>query len=165
MFVLVWVLFSGVESNDRHTLSFPIPSFPVPLRLPSPLGFLPAPYRFTIKPSSHRPLLGSKTSTFSRSLIFYFLTSSTNPFSKSLLYVAESTKRGISDSAKLLTLKLCDDCNYSISTGILFKVQKPSVCRIDFDKLSLFNSLHRASIFGVDQIIVCSVGVGGCGTN
>lgn len=165
MLILVWVLFSEVKSNGGHTLSFPISSFPVPLRLPSPRGFLPAPYRFTIKPSSHRPLLGSKTSTFSRSLIFYFLTFSTNPFSKSLLDIAESTKRGISDPAKLLTLRLRDDRNYSISTGILFKVQEPSVCRIDFDKLSLFNSLHRASIFGIDQIIVCSVAVGGCNIN
>jgi len=33
------------------------------------------------------------------------------------------------------------------SAGILSKTQKPRVYLVDFDKLALFNGLHRASIF------------------
>lgn len=159
------LLWSLIEQQAHTFFSNSLLSCPVPLQFPSPRGFLPAAYQFTIKQSSHRPLSRSRTSSLSRSPIPHLSTLSTHPFSNSLLYIAESTKRGISDSAKLLALRLREDFHYSISTRILFKVQKPGVSRIDFDKLSLFGSLHCASIFGVDQIIVCSVGVGGCNIN
>jgi len=39
--------------------------------------------------------------------------------------------------------------------GILLQALKPGVYRIDFGRLVLFNSLHRTSIIGVDQIVAC----------
>ena len=45
-----------------------------------------------------------------------------------------------------------------MSTEIQSKAQKPSAYRIHFDKL---NGLNRASIFGIDQIVACSVEVEG----
>ena len=54
-------------------------------------------------------------------------------------------------------------CDNGISAKILSKAQKQSVRHIHFDQLSLFNGLHCASIFVIDEIVVSSVEVEGCG--
>ena len=50
-----------------------------------------------------------------------------------------------------------------VSTKILSKAQKQGVRHIHFDQLSLFNGLHCASIFVIDEIVVSPVEVEGCG--
>ena len=83
----------------------------------------------------------------------------------SSLYWGIHAKRDLSDCAKLLALKLFDDLHSHISIQILLQAQKLYVYRIDFDKLSLFNGLHCASIFGIDEIVAGLVEVEGCDIN
>jgi len=64
-----------------------------------------------------------------------------------------SHKRDFSNHAKLVALGLLGGCNTHISIIILSKSQKPGVCRVRFNRLSLFNSLYRAPIFGIDRIV------------
>ena len=74
-----------------------------------------------------------------------------NIVSNILLYWKIHTKRDLSDRARLLEGKSFGDCNRHIPTRILTGVQKPGAYRISLDKLSLFDDLHRASIFEIDQ--------------
>jgi len=83
----------------------------------------------------------------------------------SSLYWGTHAKKHLSYYAKLLALKLFDDYNNHISTPILLKAQELYAHHINFDKLSLFNGLHCASIFGIDEIIACLVEVKGCDIN
>jgi len=83
----------------------------------------------------------------------------------SSLYWGVHAKKELSDYAKLLSLKLFDNYNNHISARILLEAQKLHAYYIDFDKLSLFNGLHCASIFGIDEIVVCLVEVKGCNIN
>ena len=82
----------------------------------------------------------------------------------SSLYWGVHAKRGLSDCAKLLALKLFNDYNNHISTKILLKTQGYPYS-INFDKLFLFNGLHCASIFGIDEIAASLVELGGCDFN
>ena len=68
-------------------------------------------------------------------------------------YWGMHASRGLSDCVKLLALKLFDDYNSHVSTQILLKAQRSYVYRFNFDKLSLFNGLHCASLFGIDEIV------------
>ena len=61
----------------------------------------------------------------------------------------------------MLEGKLFGDCNRHIPTRILIGAQKPGAYRISFDKLSLFDDLHPASIFEIDQTIAYLVEVEG----
>jgi len=83
----------------------------------------------------------------------------------SSLYWGIHAKRHLSDCAKLLALKLFDNYNNHISIPILLKAQGPYNYYIGLDKLSLFNGLHCASIFGIDEIITCFVEMKGCDIN
>ena len=83
----------------------------------------------------------------------------------SSLYWGIHARRDLSDCAKLLALKLFDDYNNHISIPILLKAQGPYDYYIDFDELSLFNGLHCASIFGIDEIIASFVEMEGCDIN
>ena len=79
--------------------------------------------------------------------------------------MGNARKKGPSDCAKLLALKLFNDYNNHISIQILLKAQKSYGYHIDFDKLSLFNGLHCASIFGIDEIVAGLVELEGCDIN
>ena len=82
----------------------------------------------------------------------------------SSLYWGTHAKRDLSDCAKSLALKLFDDYKGHVSTRILLKAQKPSYF-IDIDKISLFNGLQCASIFGIVEIVASLVGVESCDVN
>ena len=69
----------------------------------------------------------------------------------SSLYWGVHAKMELSDCAKLLVRELFDNYNNHISAKILLKAQQLSSYDVDFNKLSLFNSLHCASIFGIDK--------------
>ena len=72
---------------------------------------------------------------------------------------------GLSDRAKLLVHDLFDSYNSHISATILLKAQELPLHDVDFNKFSLFNCLHWASIFGIDEIVVGLVGLEGCNIN
>jgi len=82
----------------------------------------------------------------------------------SSLYWGYHTKWELSDCAKLLVQELFDNYNNHISAWILLKAQY-LLHGVDFNKLSLFNGLHCASIFGVDEIVIGLVEVEGCNIN
>ena len=65
----------------------------------------------------------------------------------------------------MLALKLFDDYNNHISARILLEAQKPHVYVINFDNVSLFDGLHCASIFGIDEIVANLVEVEDCDIN
>jgi len=93
-------------------------------------------------------------------------TYSSTPFLEySSLYWGIHAKRELSDCAKLLARKLFDDHNSHISAIVLLKAQMPYVHPNDFHRISLFRSLHSASIFGIDEIVVSLVEVEGCDIN
>ena len=83
----------------------------------------------------------------------------------SSLYWGVHAKRGLSDCAKLLALKLFDDYNGHISTQLLFSAENPYTGLANFDRLSLFSGLHCASFFGVVQIVATLVEMEGCDIN
>jgi len=85
----------------------------------------------------------------------------------SSLYWGMHAKRGLSDSAKHLALKLLEDCPSHISTKILLEAlaQKPYSRAVDFNNLSLFSGLHCASIFGIADIVASLVEIESCDIN
>ena len=83
----------------------------------------------------------------------------------SSLYWGLHAKRGLSDCAKLLALKLFGDCSYHISTKILLDAQELYRSAIDYENLSLFSRLHCASFFGVVEIVAGLLEVEGCDIN
>ena len=80
----------------------------------------------------------------------------------SALYWGIHAKKDLSDVAKSLALKLFDDYNNHISGKILLEAQGLYSHRVDPDKLYLFNGLHCASVFGIDEIVASLVEVEGC---
>ena len=86
---------------------------------------------------------------------------STSFLEYSALYWGMHAKKDLSDVAKSLALKLFDDYNNHISGKILLEAQGLSSYCVDLDKLYLFNGLHCASIFGIDEIVACLVEVEG----
>jgi len=83
----------------------------------------------------------------------------------SSLYCGIYAKKGISDCAKLLALKLFEDYNYRISTKILLKAQGWYICKGNVRDLSVFTGLHCASIFGIDEIVAGLIEAEGCDIN
>ena len=83
----------------------------------------------------------------------------------SALYWGMHAEKDLSDVAKSLALKLFDDYNNHISIKILLEAQELYSYRVDLDKLYLFNGLHCASIFGIDEIVAGLVEVEGCNIN
>jgi len=83
----------------------------------------------------------------------------------SSLYWGVHAKRELSDCAELFVMKLFDGYNNHISARILLKIQELYTSHMNFHKLSLFNGLHWASIFGIDEIVVCLVEMEGCNIN
>ena len=126
----------------------------------------------------HPRLFGTPDSTIAETCLVYLnsqqvkaLSPSTPPdlqdtpfLEYSSLYWGAHAKRDLSDCAKSLALKLFDDYKGHVSTRILLKAQEPWYS-IDFDKISLFNGLHRASIFGIVEIVASLVGVESCDIN
>ena len=82
----------------------------------------------------------------------------------SSLYWGTHAKRDLSDCAKILALKLFEDCNNHISAKILVEAHA-RYYSADFDKISLFSGLHCASFFGIDKIVTGLVEVEGCDIN
>jgi len=86
----------------------------------------------------------------------------TAPFLEySSLYWGVHAKRELSDCAKLLALKLFDDCDDHISTDILLGAQDD----IYADGLSPFTGLHCASFFGIVELVACLLEVETCDIN
>ena len=83
----------------------------------------------------------------------------------SSLYWGAHAKKDLSDRAKLLALKLFDDYNCHISTNILLEAQEMYRYATDFDKPSLFSSLHCASFFGIVEIVASLLQMEGCDIN
>jgi len=83
----------------------------------------------------------------------------------SSVYWGIHARRDLSDSAKLLALKLFDDYNNHVSTRTLLGAQKDSSYAIDFNKPHLFSGLHCASLFGIVEIVTGLIEVGGCDIN
>ena len=84
----------------------------------------------------------------------------------SSLHWGAHAQKGLSESVKLLALKLFDDdYDNHISTKLLLKAQKPLSRTVVFDKPSQFSSLHFASVFGIVEIVADLVEVGGCDIN
>ena len=81
----------------------------------------------------------------------------------SSVYWGVHAKRDLSDSAKLLVLKLFDDYNRHISTKILIKGQNMS--GVDVDRFSGFSGLHCASFFGIVEIVAVLIQMGCCDIN
>jgi len=128
---------------------------------------------------AHPELFGTAHSTIAETCLSYLNSQqikalSTNPspdlqstpfLEYSSLYWGMHAKKGLSDCAKLLALKLFGDYNNHISTKILLKTQGWDFYNIDFNKISLFSGLHCASILGIDEIVADLVEVEGCGIN
>ena len=129
---------------------------------------------------AHPELFGSAHSTMAETCLSYLNSqqvralspsSSPNPQGTPFLeycslYWGIHSRRDLSVCARSLTLKLFDDFNDHISIKILLKAQKLSAFyRIDFDRFFVFNGLHCASIFGIDEIVAGLVEVGGCDIN
>ena len=83
----------------------------------------------------------------------------------SSLYWGVHAKIELSDCAHLLSLTLFDDYINHLSAKILLMAQKWPPYWIDFNKLSLFNGLHCASIFGIGEIVVSLIEKEGCDIN
>ena len=124
-------------------------------------------------------LFGSTESTIAETCLSYLnsqrvkaLSTSLTPDLQSIpfleyssLYWGVHAKKELSDCAKLLVLKLFDNYNNRISARILLKAQELYATHLNFHNLSLFNGLHWASIFGIDEIVVGLVEVEGCNIN
>ena len=88
------------------------------------------------------------------------------PFLKySSLYWGMHAKRGLSDCAKVLALKLFDDFSNHISSKILLGTQKQHFGTVNLDEISLFSGLHCASFFGIVEIVTSLVELEGCDIN
>jgi len=85
----------------------------------------------------------------------------------SSLYWGMHAKRDLSDCAKLLALKLFNEYNNHISTKILLKAQDNLHFNFHYypGKALLFNGLHCASLFGIDEIVAELIEVEGCDIN
>ena len=83
----------------------------------------------------------------------------------SSLYWGVHAKMELSNCAKLFALKLFDDYNSHISARIFLTAQELSDYHVNFNEISLFNGLHCASIFGIDEIVVGLVEVKGRNIN
>jgi len=83
----------------------------------------------------------------------------------SSLYWGIHAKRELSNRAKMLALKLFDDCNSHISTKILLEADEMYRFAVDFGNPSLFSGLHCASFFGIVEIVACLLAVEGCDIN
>jgi len=83
----------------------------------------------------------------------------------SSLHWGVHAKKDLSDRAKLLALKIFDDYNCHISTNILLEAQEMYRYDTDFDKPSLFSSLHCASFFGIVEIVASLLQTEGCDIN
>jgi len=79
----------------------------------------------------------------------------------SSVYWGVHARRDLSDFAKLLALKLFNDCNYHISTEVLLESLQEHTCDIDFNKPHLFSGLHCASFFGIAEIVTSLIEVEG----
>ena len=82
----------------------------------------------------------------------------------SSLYWGIHAKKNHSDCAKILALKLLDDCGSCVSAKILLTAQT-WYDYLNVDRISPFSGLHWASIFGIDEIVVSLVEVEGCDIN
>ena len=88
------------------------------------------------------------------------------PFLKySSLYWGTHAKRGLSNRAKMLALKLFDDYYNHISTQLLLIAQLGYEYHVNFYLSSQSSGLHCASIFGIDEIVASLVEVEGCDIN
>jgi len=128
---------------------------------------------------AHPELFGSTHSTIAEICLSYLnsqqvkaLSTSSSPdlqdtpfLQYSSLFWGTHAKRGLSECAKLLALKLLDDCNNRISAEILLKAQGSYVYGIGFHRLSLFSGLHYASILGIDEIVAGLLELEGCDIN
>jgi len=83
----------------------------------------------------------------------------------SSLYWGTHAKRGLSDRAKLLALKLFHNYNNHISGKILLVERTRYDYSVNLEKLSLFSGLHCASMFGIDEIVACLIDIEGCDIN
>ena len=84
----------------------------------------------------------------------------------SSLYWGAHAKLALSDRAKLLALKLFNDCSNQVPTKVLLRGQEYySPFTIDPTKLALFGGLHYASLFGIVEIVVGLVEMEGCNIN
>ena len=83
----------------------------------------------------------------------------------SSLYWGVHAKRDLSDSTKLLALKLFDDYSNHMPTKTLLQAQKLSWHIGDFDNISLFSGLHYVSFFGIVEIVTSLVEMEGCDIN
>ena len=83
----------------------------------------------------------------------------------SSLYWGVHAIRDLSDSAKLLALKLFDDHNNHMPTKTLLQAQKLHWHIGDFDKICLFSGLHYASFFEIVEIVASLVEMEGCDIN
>ena len=128
---------------------------------------------------AHPDPFGAVHSTMAETCLTYLISQKVTAFSTNLspdlqdtpfleyssLYWGVHARRGLSDCAKLLALKLFSDYNTHISTQILFKAERPYMYLADFDKNSLFSGLHCASFFGIVEIVASLVEVEGCDIN
>jgi len=80
-------------------------------------------------------------------------------------YWGVHAKRELSDCAKSLALKLFDDYSNHISTEILLQRQDLYLYMIDSSKISLFSSLHCASVFGIVGVVDSLLEAEGCDIN
>ena len=83
----------------------------------------------------------------------------------SSLYWGIHARQGFSDSAKQLALELFEDCSNHISTKLLLDVEKWRLFPPAFDKYSGFSGLHYASFFGIVEMVVGLIEVGGYDIN
>jgi len=83
----------------------------------------------------------------------------------SSLYWGMHTKRDLSDCAKLLALKLFDDCSSHISTKIPPEAKKLYYHNSLSHGPHVLSGLHYASIFGIDEIVAILVEVEDCDIN
>ena len=84
----------------------------------------------------------------------------------SSVYWGAHANRDLSDCAKLLALKLFNDCSNQVPTEVLLRGQEYySNFTIDTTKLSWFSGLHCASLFGIVEIVVGLVELEGCDIN
>ena len=83
----------------------------------------------------------------------------------SSLYWGTHAKRDLSDRTKLLALKLFDDYDNHISAKMVLEERTGYHYSADLEKLSLFSSLHCASMFGIEEIVAGLIEVEGCDIN
>jgi len=83
----------------------------------------------------------------------------------SSLYWGVHAKRDLSDCARLLALKLFDNCGNHISPKILLLAEELRSWSVCFDRPSMFSSLHCASLFGIVEIVAALVEVEDCDIN